>query len=343
MLFLAYIATDMRKEVVFAVATGIILGLVVAFGVWRINLALKSQSKGETATQDSQQKEQTSPTQLKITIASPQNFDVVGQEKITVSGITKADSHVVISTPKGDYLTTSRSDGSFQEKVSLESAVNRLTATAIDKDGTTTSQAITLVYSTKVKTPQATSGANANIEEKVQAKVTQALNKPKAYIGTVTDFTDSTIQIKTDTGEIMQISTKNDENISVVKTTPSTKTIKLVDIAIGDFIVAMGTKDVNDVLNAQRILVISPPETKNPSVYLAKVTNISSKEIDFTTTKGSKNLTAKLDKNTDLFTTQKDTKTTISKISDINIDSQIILVATGPTDNLDTQTIFVLQ
>ena len=50
---------------------------------------------------------------------------------------------------------------------------------------------------------------------KLVKKVNEALNKPKAYLGVVTDIADSTIQVKTAGGEIRQVST-NKDNVVVV-------------------------------------------------------------------------------------------------------------------------------
>ncbi|MFC1625500.1 hypothetical protein ACFL1Q_00460 [Patescibacteria group bacterium] len=347
MLFLPYIAKRMRKEVLFAIVAGLVFGLIIAFGVWRINFAFKPQQNEQTTTQDVQE-DQGLTTELKITIAKPEEADVIQDSKVTISGITKPNSWVVLSSPKGDYLTKSATDGVFTEEISLESALNNITAIAVGTDGSTVSQKLNLVYSTELKLPKEsptndeTSTDESGIRQKVEQQVEEALNKPKAYIGTVTDFADSTIQIKSEQGEIMQISAKDSEDITVVKITDSTKVVTLSDVAIGDFIVAMGIKNENDVLVAQRILITSPTEDEKLSIYLAKVTDVTTRVIDLTTTKDKENLTISLDKNTDVFNYE-DGKASIGKASDLDSDLQIILVATGTPEDLTAQSIFILQ
>ena len=111
----------------------------------------------------------------------------------------------------------------------------------------------------------------------------------------MTDITDSTIQIKTMDGEIKQISTSSD-NITVIKSNPSTKTVKLTDIAIGDFIVAMGYINSSSVLSAQRILITDP--VTEPKVK-AKIGNLSDIDKKVTISKTIKTKLAKI-KDTDL-------------------------------------------
>ncbi|QQS39511.1 hypothetical protein IPM62_02775 [Candidatus Woesebacteria bacterium] len=99
------------------------------------------------------------------------------------------------------------------------------------------------------------SAESNEIREKVQEKLEEAKNKAKAYIGTITDITDTTIQIKDAQGEIQQISSNDDA--MYVKTNGSSSKISLDDVAIGDYIVAMGFKNGTSVLSASRILITS--------------------------------------------------------------------------------------
>ena len=104
------------------------------------------------------------------------------------------------------------------------------------------------------------SAENADpIRDAVQEKLEEAKNKPKAYLGVVTDIVETTIQIKSTGGEIEQVSV-NEENTSFVNITSNTKAVNFSDIAIGDFLVSMGFLDGNSVLTAQRVLIADEPE-----------------------------------------------------------------------------------
>lgn len=256
----------MRKEVLWAIVAGITFGLVIAFGVVRINSSIKP--KGEIT--------ESSPTpapdmkEFKITLDKPENEDVVTSDSVSVSGITKPQITITISAEEKDYILTSDSKGFFEKEVDLTSGVNQIILTAFDPDligaGSQSKEKVLIIYSSA-------------FEEKEGNRLEKAANKPKGYLGTVTDITDSTIQIRTLSSEIRQISVSGE--IAVVKTTPTSKIVKLTDIAIGDFIVAMGYRNGNAVLAAQRIL-ITPPVTE------PKITVAMGKGADITPTKSTK-------------------------------------------------------
>ena len=294
----------MRKEVIWAVVAGITFGLVIAFGVMRVNSTLKP--KGES-TQASPTPQAT-PGEFRITLDKPENEDVITSDSVTVSGLTKPESIVVISGEEADYITKSNSQGLFSDEVTLISGVNQIKITAFGEGNSQSTQKVLVVYSSA-------------FEIKEGDRLEQAANKPKAYLGTVTDITGSTIQVRTMVSEIRQISTS--EDIDVVKTFPTSKAVKLTDIAIGDFIVAMGYKNGNQVLSAQRILIT--PAVTEPAITVAIETGA-----DVTPTKTTVVL---------LF---KDGQVTKSKASAIEDGAQVISVTKVVNDKPSIRTVFVL-
>ncbi|PIZ49434.1 hypothetical protein COY29_01885, partial [Candidatus Woesebacteria bacterium CG_4_10_14_0_2_um_filter_39_14] len=231
----------MRKEVWLAVIGGITLGLIIGFGVYRINFAFK---KGGPA--------QTSPTptpnnQAGLTIAKPNYDDVITSLPQTISGIASKDSRIVISTNSNDYITKTDQKGTFEKEVDLEGGVNQIIVSAVTKDNNISSQELRLIYSTQLETQKSesqTTSGESGVREIVLKKVEDILNSPKAYLGTVTDIAEKTIQLKTDSGAIEQVSAED---------LPAGKAgVKLTDIAIGDYIIAMGYRNGNHVLNAKR-------------------------------------------------------------------------------------------
>ena len=145
----------MRKEIFYAIFAGGILGLIIAFGVWRTNIALKPTS----VNQNSNDKIVTSPTpgsgtnnaDSGITIASPSNDDVVTENPVRISGITKANTFVTISAPEQDYILKSEKDGSFQSDIELSGGLNQILVTSFDDDGTMHTESLSLVFSTEFK------------------------------------------------------------------------------------------------------------------------------------------------------------------------------------------------
>jgi hypothetical protein len=122
------------------------------------------------------------------------------------------------------------------------------------------------------------------VRDKVKERIENVLKNPKAYLGTITDKTEDTLQIKNLKGEIQFISVNADKSSfqSVGKTS---RAIKFDDVGLGDFVVAMGFQKTdgvgqnngNFVLEAKRVLVteeIGPPVRK---ITFGEVVNIEKK------------------------------------------------------------------
>ncbi|HTK03419.1 MAG TPA: hypothetical protein VL401_01465 [Alphaproteobacteria bacterium] len=242
----------MRKELIWVAIIGISFGLVIAFGFWRINANLKP--KG-TSTQKTPQPK-TVNSEFKIALNKPDNNDVITASPMPISGITKPLSWIVISGEENDYIIQADEKGEFKQDVDLVSGINQIKITAFDAAGSQSVEKVLVVYSSAFET-----------DEKI-------VSKPKAYIGTVTDITDSTIQIKIG-GEIKQISTS--DKVTVIKTGTTNKTVKLTDIAIGDFIVAMGYINSSSVLNSQRILITDPITEPKIEAKMGTISDIDKK------------------------------------------------------------------
>ncbi len=115
------------------------------------------------------------------------------------------------------------------------------------------------------------------VREKVKEKIENAKKNPRAYIGTVTDKTNETLQVKNRSGEIQLVSV-DEENVSFVKAGKTTSNIKFNDVAIGDFVVAMGLEN-EAVLEASRVLVTSTIEPPKRKIVSATVISVSKKEL----------------------------------------------------------------
>jgi hypothetical protein len=165
------------------------------------------------------------------------------------------------------------------------------------------------------------------------------MNKPKAYIGVVTDIADSTIQIKTNESEIKQISVA-DTAITVVNIKGSgNKQVKLTDIAIGDFIVAMGYINSSSVLGAQRVLITDPVTESKVNSYFDKVSGVTKKDLTVQSVKNATEAVVTPGKNTGLFA-YSDAKLTKIKLSDFKTSDLVILVQDESGDSPEVRSIF---
>lgn len=142
----------MRKEILIAIVAGIAFGLTIAFGVWRANSALQNTGKSlnsQNADGD-QNAEAVNSDQLKLVLAKPEEKDVVTQNPVTLEGITKPGSWVVVSDDQDDIMVKTESDGTFSASFELVGGINSLVVTAVDDNGNTISQNLNLVYSTEI-------------------------------------------------------------------------------------------------------------------------------------------------------------------------------------------------
>jgi hypothetical protein len=295
----------MRKEAIIASFVGVFIGLVVAFGAWRLNSSVKP--KNQSALDNNVQITPTlSPQDFKIILAKPEEKEVVTSSPITVSGITQKGSFVLISGETEDFMITSKEDGSFDQTIEPIGGTNQIIINALNTKGLQAQVEVTTVFSTEFaklisssKDQPAATPANEGdaIRNKVKEKIEAVRANPKAFIGTVTDKTENSLQIKNTEGDIQFISVEGD--VQIVKTTKNQVTIKFNDIAIGDFIVAMGIinatptsseKENKGVLLAKRILVTNPLKDPDRKVYFGQVTSNDKKILTINSISGNETI-----------------------------------------------------
>lgn len=279
----------MRKELLIATFLGITIGVLIAFGAWRANRAINTRTKVKTL--DLQKKpENTSPkpSEFKIVLSDPEENDVITSTPFKFSGITKATSTIVISSEEKDYILESDSEGVFNQEVELTAGVNQVLVAAFDNLGNKNEILRTVVFSsdfakefTNVQEGKATSEAET-IREVVRQKLELSRKNPKAYIGTVTDKSQESLQIKNAQGEIKLASI--DPETSFVKISQKKTNIAFQDIGIGDFVVVMGffanntsspnKNTTNEVLNAKKVLVNEPTNPTKRAIILGEIISI---------------------------------------------------------------------
>lgn len=278
----------MRKEVLFAIISGILLGLILAFGIWRANIAFRGKSsQNENSSKASGEKKE---NPVGFTLATPENYQVATEELIPVKGITKPETWVAISGEEEDFLTKSDKEGEFSQEIPLVEGVNEILIVAFDGQGALPNRLFITYSSEFIKqaedpsitpniTPKEDSTSSA-IRERVQEKVDQAKRIALFNMGVITDKLESSLQIKDFTGEIKQISLDPDE-ATFVKITKTKQEVKFTDLAIGDFIVAMGYPDTNQVLGAKRILITSELKETTRKISSGEVTKVGKTDLTF--------------------------------------------------------------
>jgi len=142
----------MRKEVFIAIAIGFFLGLVITFGIWTANKALKETApKKEETILPKQTTEEQLPTptpQTLLVITSPEDNSVSNKEKIEVSGKTTPGATVVILYEEGEKIIEANEGGIFSSEITLVGGSNEITVSTYDDQGNEISKTLTVVYST---------------------------------------------------------------------------------------------------------------------------------------------------------------------------------------------------
>jgi len=337
----------MRKEVLYALIAGAFMGIIIAFGVWRANSAFKP-----NGNKTSENTPTTTPLpQFGITIAKPDNLSVITENPTVISGITLADSWVIVSLNENDYIFKSKEDGSFSREVNLEGGINQLQISALGLKGEVVENKLTLVYSTEFsssETPPAEKPSptpdkqnateGSEIRQKVIEKVEQALKNPRALLGVITDISTNTLQIKASSGEIQQMSVLPDATI--VKVGKIAKEVKFSDIAIGDFVVGMGYKNGNNILEAGRVLITEQPEEFSVKAAIGKVSSVDKKAIAILPLMQADEIKATISTDS-YFSTYKNGKITKIGIADISKDDLAIIV-TEEDEGVIARTVLVI-
>jgi hypothetical protein len=143
----------MKKEVLLAIIIGFGLGLLITFGVWQANKALKQVAPKQALPPSQVQEEKTPsptppPSQIGLTITSPEDNSIINKEKIDISGKTSSGAIVVITYEEGEKIVEADENGNFTSEITLVGGANEITVSAYDQEGNEVTKTLNLVYST---------------------------------------------------------------------------------------------------------------------------------------------------------------------------------------------------
>ncbi len=311
----------MKKEIFLAIIAGGGLGLLIAFGIWRANISLKPKGNDNNPTAaNTKSSPSTSPLSgdLKVIVASPFNMAILTQSPTLITGITRAKAYVAVTGEDSDDIMVASDSGTFSSNFDLTGGVNQIQIDAFETNGNEAHTNLLVVYSSQFVALSATEAAAA-----------------RGYIGTVTDISNSIIQIKTDNGDIQQIS--GAVNVSYIDTrNDTTKTIKATDVAIGDYLVAMGIKDTNNILQSSRILITDSVKKSTRKAFFGIVTDDSQiGKISVKNPKSGQSVTVTAGTTFQI--------TGATKFSAINKDDKVIVTGQFKDNVIDARTILVVH
>jgi hypothetical protein len=139
----------MRKEIIIAIGIGFILGLIITFGIYRANRALKQQKTPNNNLPTNGNPSSPLPSPLVfLEIIEPENHSVVNKSKITVSGKTDPKASVVFLSEDDEDLVLADEEGVFSGEVPLVSGANEIKIISLSKSGEKQEKILSIVYTT---------------------------------------------------------------------------------------------------------------------------------------------------------------------------------------------------
>jgi hypothetical protein len=238
----------MRKELLYAIIAGISIGLIFAFGTWKISRAIKKDTPNVTVKKSTP----STKNSHSVSIDKLNNFDVV-TESIVLSGLTTPDSNVIIMTAEADFGGKSNSAGEFGIEVNLPKGLSEIRVISIDNQNNISEVKILLVSET------------------------DNTDMTTAYVGTITDISSGNIQIKSGVGGILQMTV--DENTVFINSLKKNAEVKEADLAIGDYIIAMGQPNSRKVLDAKKVIITSPLAENKTELIAGRIETLTKTKI----------------------------------------------------------------
>ncbi len=247
----------MKKEQIIAIVFGSILGVVVAAGVWKLSKQ-KPQEPKKTNINQFEIAQDNPKTDFDFKLTYPLNNSVFPNKQATITGFTPSNSLVAVHTNQV-YLAKPNEKNEFSIKVELAPGINNVTVWSIKPGEKAKVENLTLIYSSKVR-----------LDEEDANKATVSV------IGTITDISSESIQLRSENGEIEQLSIAKDATYALINS--ESKDLEFKDLAIGDFVAAIGTRNSEGVFNVNRVLVTTISQTNKMDLLTGVIKNLSKKE-----------------------------------------------------------------
>ncbi len=174
-----------------------------------------------------------------------------------------------------------------------------------------------------------------------------SLSKPTAYIGSITDITESTINLRrfifdnsNVSGEMLQIMFDK-ENTEFIDDEDDEE-LKSDDIAIGDFIIAVGTVEREGVLNANKIIVTTTPESEQKNTFFANILELGDDEITFKNITDESEVLATYNEDSLEIYTKRNGKTEEVVLTDIEENQKLVVFTKVSDDDTEVLSIYVI-
>ena len=136
----------MHKETLIAVGIGLILGLVLTFGIYQWQKASNQKMEfsivGVTPTPPTEG----IPTNQEVIINNPQDGTISQQSRIALEGTGPAKAFLVVFVNNKEVVSKIDAEKKFKTEVELNKGPNTITVIAIENNGNTYKTEILVVY-----------------------------------------------------------------------------------------------------------------------------------------------------------------------------------------------------
>lgn len=272
----------MKKEVLLAVILGLIVGLVITYGIYNARKAVQTiQSTTQQNRIQGELPEATSSGTL--VLSAPDDNSIQALTETAVTGTTQPGSDVIVLVNGNPGFITADDTGSFQFPTALEAGSNVITVFSIDQQGKQAKQTRFVVVSSADldgesattsagQATEATASGEQDVQQNIKNRIEKVLEdkkgqtaqKPSAYIGTIERVSSEAITVNTPTGNrIMQIS---EDTVFVSGSTQ--REVKSSDLEIGSWVIVMGYLKENS-FEARRIVISGEPLLPDPVSVIA--------------------------------------------------------------------------
>ena len=135
----------MKKEVAIAIIIGLVLGVIITFGLYRARLSLVEQPINPTPSPTIENQLDATST---LNLDSPKDESIVSDKNVTIAGSTLPHAFVVIFVNDEEQLTNADDTGHFSVTADLETGSNVIAVHSLDEDGKAIVQERVVIYST---------------------------------------------------------------------------------------------------------------------------------------------------------------------------------------------------
>lgn len=154
----------MKKEVVLAVVLGLVVGLIITFGIYTANRALQQRRE----KQNTKQTETPPPApeqQSSIRIFAPEDGTIVDTDTVRLSGTTLPNADIVIFlNTENEIVTTADTTGNFSVDLTVTGGSNVIETVVTNAQGQQERDVRTVVYSTaNLEEPSPTATASGKL------------------------------------------------------------------------------------------------------------------------------------------------------------------------------------